>query len=309
MNTVREILYPSLTALGDVYAKLWIPKGEPAAILQIAHGLAEHIERYSDFANFLNMHGILVAGNDHAGHGKSMRVESNRGYYGKGDGWASLVGDIKTLKEMLSIEYPNLPYIMMGHSMGSFLMRSFAARFGEGVSAFIFSGTAGKNPVLGLGKILARLESILHGPLYPSKLLDNMSFGAYNKPFAPTRTAFDWLSRDTEQVDLYVADVLCGFISPAEGMLTLFQGLGEITGTRWACKVPDIPILLISGQQDPVGGYGKGVQEVYNWLKATGHNNITCRLYPGGRHEMLNETNRAEVYGDILDFVNAILVN
>lgn len=303
MNAVSEILYPSLTGLGDIYAKLWMPKDKPTAILQIAHGVAEHIERYTDFANFLNMHGILVAGNDHAGHGKSLHVESNRGYYGRCNGWSSLVGDIKALKEILNAEYPNLPYIMLGHSMGSFLMRSFASRFGGDVVAFIFSGTSGKNPALGLGKFIAKLEALFKEPNSPSKLLDKLSFGTYNKKFAPSRTNFDWLSRDTEMVDLYVSDELCGFVNPVEGMLAMFQGLEEITGKSWAGKVPDIPILLISGQQDPVGGYGKGVHEVCGWLKETGHNRITCKLYPGGRHEMLNETNRAEVYEDILGFI------
>lgn len=302
-SNISELRYPSATGLGSIYAKLWIPEGTPAAILQIAHGMAEHFERYTEFAGFLNQYGILVAANDHAGHGKSLSDEAHKGYFGPHNGWSAVVEDMKQLHDHVAALYPGVPYLLMGHSMGSFLARTYAARYGDGIAAFVFSGTAGKNPAVAAGRLLAKIERKRNGPIRPSKLLNDMSFGSYNKPFAPARTEFDWLSRDAQLVDRYVEDPLCGFVFTAEAMLDLFDGLDEIGSMDWAARVPEVPVLLISGERDPVGGNGKGVRQVSDWLKNTGHT-VTCKLYPEGRHEMLNETNRAEVYADILGFIN-----
>lgn len=301
-SNISELRYPSATGLGNIYAKLWIPEGTPVAILQIAHGMAEHIERYAEFAEWLNQHGILVAANDHAGHGKSLSDEAHKGYFGPHNGWSSVVEDMKQLHDHVAVLYPGVSYLMLGHSMGSFLARTYAARFGDGIAAFVFSGTAGKNPAVSAGRLLAKIERKRNGPIRPSKLLNDMSFGSYNKPFAPVRTDFDWLSRDTQRVDRYVADPLCGFVFTAEAMLDLFDGLDEVGSLDWAARVPEVPILLISGERDPLGGNGKGIRQVSDWLKNTGHT-VTCKLYPDGRHEMLNETNRTEVYADILSFI------
>ncbi|MDD3920398.1 MAG: alpha/beta fold hydrolase [Eubacteriales bacterium] len=306
MTTAQNITYPSATGECTIHATLWLPEGEPRAVLQIAHGMAEHIERYAGFAAFLNENGIAVAANDHAGHGKSIKNEKMLGYFAKEDGWNKVVQDMQTLREIVSDKYPNAPYLMMGHSMGSFLTRTYATKFGSGIRAFIISGTAGSNPVLGVAKIIAKGEIKKNGPIQPSPKLNSLSFGAYNKQFQPARTEFDWLSRDEQQVDLYVADRFCGFMFTAEAMLDLFTGLSGINGKAWAAQVPRVPILLMSGEMDPVGNNGKGVRQVEKWLLETGHD-VTCTLYPGGRHEMLNEVNRDEVMEDVLAFINAAL--
>lgn len=302
----EELRFSSATGVAEIYAKLWIPEEAPKAILQVAHGMAEHIERYDAFASFLAAEGILVAANDHAGHGKSLGGEPVLGYFGEENGWSNVVADIATLRGKVSARYPDVPYIMMGHSMGSFLMRTFAARQGAGNAAFIFSGTGGRNPAVSAGKLVAKLEKRRNGPRQPSKMLQNMSFGSYNKAFAPNRTESDWLSRDEAQVDAYEADPLSGFAFTAEAMADLFEGLSEISSEAWAAKVPDVPILLFSGDKDPVGANGEGVRQVAGWLKNTGHT-VTLTLYPEGRHEMLNELNRQQVYEDVLAFIRTVV--
>lgn len=303
--TIEELHFPSHTGVADIHAKLWIPEGTPVAILQVAHGMAEHIERYHDFASFLAEQGILVAANDHAGHGKSVGEDKLHGYFGAENGWSNLVADIAMLRSMVSGRYPGIPYVMMGHSMGSFLMRTYASRQGAGNAAFIFSGTGGKNPAVSAGKLVAKLEKRRNGAKQPSTMLQNMSFGSFNKAFAPNRTNSDWLSRDGAQVDAYEADPLSGFVFTAEAMSDLFEGLTEISSEAWAAKVPDVPILMFSGDKDPVGANGEGVRQVAGWLEATGHR-VTLKLYPEGRHEMLNEINRQEVYEDVLAFIRSV---
>jgi alpha-beta hydrolase superfamily lysophospholipase len=189
--------------------------------------------------------------------------------------------------------------------MGSFLARTYAGRDGADFDALIFSGTAGSNPVLGIGKLIAKSEIKKTGGKQPSITLFNMSFGSYNKAFKPNRTVNDWLSRDNAKVDAYVADENCGFPFTAHAMYDVFTGLTEVSNEKWAKRVPKRPILVMSGAKDPVGGAGKGVKQVYGWLKKTGHD-VELKLYEDGRHEMLNEINRKDVYNDVLLFINAV---
>lgn len=300
-----DLRFASATGLGEIYVRTWVPSGTPKAILQIAHGMAEHISRYDEFASYLSQNGILVVGNDHAGHGKSIGENAIKGYFGERDGWRSLMEDMRRLHDKTVVLYPNTPYILFGHSAGSFLARAYAAQYGEEIAALIFSGTAGRNPAIPLGRLIVRLEVLRNGHAKPSKLLDKMSFGTYNKSFNPARTSFDWLSRDAAQVDAYVADPLCGFVFTAEGMLDVLNVLDYVSGLDWAKNVPQVPVLLISGSEDPVGMRGRGVRQVCEWLKQTGHN-VDCRLYENCRHELINEQNRQKVYQDILSFINQV---
>ncbi|MDD4312227.1 MAG: alpha/beta fold hydrolase [Eubacteriales bacterium] len=302
--TLREKRFPSATGLCDIRYRMWIPE-DPHAALQITHGMAEHIDRYDEFASFLAENGVLVYGNDIASHGKSIVAGMPKGYFGEKNGWDAIVKDMQTIRELVKKDFPAIPFILMGHSMGSFLARTYAGRNGEDFDAYIFSGTAGANPVLGIAKWIAKREIKKNGGKLPSETLFKMSFGSYNNAFKPNRTANDWLSRDEAKVDAYVADENCGFPFTAYAMYDVFTGLAEISNEKWAKRVPNKPILIFSGAMDPVGGKGKGVKQVHGWLTKTGHN-AELKLYEGGRHEMLNEINRKDVYGDVLLFINAV---
>lgn len=302
--TVKERRYPSATGLGMIRYRMWIPE-DPCAALQITHGMAEHIDRYDAFARYLAEQGVLVYGQDHAGHGKSTG-DSPRGFFGTENGWNALVQDMRTLFDTVKRDYPAIPFVLFGHSMGSFLARTYAGRDGKDFDAFIFCGTAGKNPALGIARLLARREIRKRGADQPSKLLNDLSFRSYNKMVGEGRTAFDWLSREHEQVDRYIADENCGFLFTAAGMRDLFDGLTEVSGLHWAETVPDKPILVVSGDCDPVGGKnGKGVRQVAKWLQQSKHT-VELKLYPGARHEILNETNYREVFGDIALFLETV---
>ena len=303
--TQREKRFPSATGLCDIRYRMWVPE-EPHAALQIAHGMAEHIDRYDAFASFLAESGVLVYGNDIASHGKSIRDGMPKGYFGESNGWDAVVQDMRTLRDIVKADYVlGIPFVLLGHSMGSFLARTYAGRDGTDFDAYVFSGTAGKNPALGVGKWLARREIRKTGGRGPSATLFDLSFGSYNRAFRPNRTENDWLSRDEAVVDAYVADENCGFPFTARAMYDVFTGLGEIAGEHWAARVPKRPILLLSGAKDPVGGAGKGVRQVHSWLRKTGHD-AEIKIYDEGRHEMLNEKNKQEVYDDILLFINTV---
>jgi len=302
--SMREKRFPSASGVCDIRYRLWVPE-EPRAALQIIHGMAEHIDRYDDFARFLSENGILVFGCDLAGQGKSVRDGEPLGWFGNQNGWDALIQDMRILRDIVKDEFPAISFTLMGHSMGSFLARSYAGRDGDDFDAFIFSGTAGMNPVLGVGKLIAKSEIKRKGGKLPSQLLYDLSFGSYNKSFKPARTESDWLSRDEAQVDRYVADEKCGYAFSASAMLAVFEGIGEISGKKWARQVPKRPVLIFSGALDPVGNAGRGVKQVASWLRAEGHA-VELKLYEGARHEMLNETNRDEVYQDVLLFINAV---
>ena len=302
--TLREKRFPSATGLCDIRYRMWVPE-DPHAALQITHGMAEHIDRYDEFASFLAENGVLVYGNDIASHGKSIVAGMPKGYFGEKNGWDAIVQDMRTMRDLVKKDFPAIPFILMGHSMGSFLARTYAGRNGDDYEAFIFSGTAGPNPVLAIGKLIAKSEIKKTGGKLPSITLFNMSFGSYNNAFKPNRTVNDWLSRDEAKVDAYVADDNCGFPFTASAMYDVFTGLTEISNEKWAKRVPKRPILVFSGAMDPVGGKGKGVKQVHRWLTKTGHE-AELKLYEGGRHEMLNEINRKEVYADVLLFINAV---
>ena len=303
--TVRDKRFPSATGVCDIAARVWIPD-EIRGAVQIMHGMAEYLDRYTDFAAFLAQNGYLVYGLDMAGHGKSHRTNEPYGYFGETDGWDKLIADMKTLHDLVMKDYPAIPAVLLGHSMGSFLARSYAARHGEDFQGFIFSGTAGKNPLLPVAKLIIKSELKKGKAHEPNEKLDKLSFGSHNKQFKPARTAFDWLSRDEASVDRYVADPLCGFPFTTLGFRDLMTGLGEISEKSWAAKVPNQPILLLSGANDPVGGNGAGVKQVYHALTASGHKDVCLKLYEGGRHEMLNETNKDEVYRDLLLFLETV---
>ena len=301
---VKDKKFPSSTGICDVRYRIWAPE-EPHACVQIIHGMAEHIERYHDFATFLAENNILVFGMDLPGHGKSIADGQPKGYFGESNGWDHLIQDNKAMHDLVMADYPSVACILFGHSMGSFLARTYAGRMGVDFDAFIFSGTAGANPALPVAKMIAKSAIKKGKGKQPNDQLNGLSFGAYNKKFKPARTDYDWLSRDPENVDRYVADPLCGFVFTSNAFFDMFTGLQEVSNLNWAKRVPNRPIFLMSGSNDPVGGMGKGVKQVEKWLEKSNHK-VSMKLYPEGRHEMLNETNKDEVYNDVLLFIETV---
>ncbi len=300
-----KFFYPSSTGLCDIAAYKWLPDGEPRAVVQIVHGMAEHMKRYTKLAEYLTALGYAVYGEDHAGHGASINGKGIKGYFAPEDGWTKVVTDTMKLHETAKADFPGAKFVLYGHSMGSFLARTIAARFPEEFDAYVFSGTAGKNPVLAIAKALANSHIKKTGGKTPDDKLNAMAFGSYNKRIKNARTPVDWLTNDTEVVDAYVKDDLCGFTFTSTAFRDMFDGLGEVAGKKWAEKVRNVPIYLVAGKQDPVGSYGKGVMEVCDDLKKTGHTKVVLQLYEDGRHEMHNELNRDEVFRGIAAFLRS----
>lgn len=293
MKTVKnEFKFKSVSALADIHAASYVPedKSSVKAVVQIAHGMAEHLERYEDFARVLNENGIAVFINDHIGHGESVSSKEELGYFGEKDGWKNFIEDGYQLMQIAKKEFPNVPYVFFGHSMGSFVARYFTAKYADELDGAVFCGTSGPNPAAAIAIKLASAVSKMKGTHYRSKFIDKLAFGTYNSKFEK-RTAFDWLSRDKFQVDKYIADDLCGFLFTANGYRDLFSLLNEVSKKSWAENYSKkLPVLIISGAMDPVGEYSKGVEKVYESLKAAGKDNVTLHLYENGRHEILNES-------------------
>ena len=285
------------------------PDDTPRAVIQLTHGIAEHVERYDAFAAFLAAHGFLVVANDHLGHGKSAASDEELGFFSPVRGWDMAVSDMRTLYVATQAEFPALPYFLLGHSMGSFLVRSYLCKYPGGLAGAIISGT-GQQPglILTAGKAAGKLEIRRHGPQYRSAFLNNLAFGSYNKRCKPQRTEYDWLSRDEAVVDAYVADPLCGFI-PSAGLLTDMLGGIQYMETPANVRNMDkaMPVLFFAGEADPVGDYGKGVKKAYASFLAAGMEDVTLKLYPDCRHECLNELNKDEVYADVLAWLESKL--
>lgn len=308
MVEIQEFSYPSANGVHQVRATRWVPEEKPRAILQIAHGLCEYVGRYNRFANYLAQHGILVCGNDHLGHGRTAPPH-DRGYLSAKNGWNFLVQDMETLREIESVRNPGIPYFFLGHSMGSFLLRTYLIDYPSRVAGAILSGTGQMTPAMVTGGVrLSQAECIRLGLRGDSKILYNMSLGGYNKQFSPARTSADWLTRDADIVDAYLKDPLCTF-RPKTGLYRdLSAGLSYISHSKNLSKMnPKTPIFFLSGDCDPVGENGKGVNRAVKLFVKAGCINLTKTLYPGGRHEMVNEINWMQVYKDILTWLETYI--
>lgn len=299
----RDIRFNSANGRSEVWAQLYTPAQVPFCVLQISHGMCEHMARYAPFARFLAGQGVAVCGNDHIGHGRTAGREEELGYFGK-NGRLCALEDLKTVNTRLHSLYPGIPVVLLGHSMGSFFARSYAAKWPDTIDGLILSGTGGPNPLAGFGVVLAGMVAKIKGPRCRPALVHKLAFGTYLRRIQNPATPYDWISRDADIVAGYARDKYCAFQFTANGFGQLFAALRDVSGPRWAAAIPkNMPVMIVSGDADPVGGYGKGVQMVCTWLQGAGVKHIDCHMYPGGRHEMLNETNRAEVYGDIYTFL------
>ncbi len=306
MPSFQDFYFQSSTGRTSIHALKCVPDSKPRAVVQIAHGIAEHIDRYRPFMEFLADNGFVAAGNDHLGHGKSIRVPEEQGFFAEKDGWWRVVDDMDKLHDIMSKEYPELPYVLFGHSMGSFLTRTYLIKHPDKYDGVILSGTGHQSPALVLGgNAAASVMAKLNGAMGDGAKLDSLAFGTYLNKIENPRAKFDWLSRDTEQVDKYIADPLCGFVGKIGLYRDMMQGIKFITDKKNIAQMnKEKPVYFMSGNGDPVGDYGKGVERAYNAFCDAGLHDVFMRLYPGGRHEMLNETNKEQVYQDILNWLN-----
>ncbi len=279
---------------------------EIKAVLQICHGMREYIARYDDFAAFMAKNGFAVCGNDHLGHGQtSDGANGIDGYFAKQNATMCVLQDILKMNELARQKYQGLPVIMLGHSMGSFFARVYAGLYHNTIEALIISGTSSSNPLSAIGKLITSILSKTKGDEHRSLLLENMSFGSYNKMIKNPKTKYDWLTNDEAIVNAYAQDKKCTCIFTVNGFATLLDILTQANSTQCAQALrKDMPVLIFSGADDPVGGYGKGVAAVCELIKNAGVKNVEFKIYNGARHEVLNELGKDEAYKDILNWCN-----
>ena len=295
--TCERFTFPSVTGQ-PLDARLWLPEGAPVAVVQLVHGMAEHIDRYDRPARALCAAGFAVVGHTHLGHGPAAPV---KGYFGD-HGWDNLIADVHTLRGLTAERFPGVPYVILGHSMGSFITRCYLTEHGEGLAAAVISGTGHYAPAmvavaLGLSSIICAFG----GEKKPSRLINAIGFASANHSFEPARTPHDWLSRDPAAVDAYEADTTCGFLFTGSGYRELFRGLRRLCDLQALRRMPkDLPVLFFSGERDPIGENGAGVRRVAQEFRDAGMTDVTVKLYPEGRHEMFNELNHEEAEGDLI---------
>jgi alpha-beta hydrolase superfamily lysophospholipase len=291
----------------DLAVYRWPDAQEPSrGVIAIAHGMAEHAARYDEFARYLNGRGYVVEAHDHRGHGRTARKPEDLGFFAERHGWSRVVSDLIERLADMRARHPGQKLVLFGHSMGSFIAQQVLYQAPQGIDAAILSGSNGKPlPLAALGRYIARLERLRMGRHGRSVLLAKLSFGEFNKRFKPTRTNFDWLSRDAARVDAYIADPLCGFLCSTQMWIDLLDALAPLAKPDNRAEVPQtMPLLIFSGEADPVG---LNLSELVNGYSKVGMTRVTAKLYRDGRHEMLNEINRAEVFSDVAAWLDGAL--
>lgn len=301
----EEFSFRSTSDVCNIGGVRYIPDGEIKAILQISHGMQEFIDRYEGFAKYLCDKGYLVTGNDHLGHGGSINTEDDWGYFAEKDGNRALLDDLYEVTKITKEKYPNVPYLLLGHSMGSFYARQYICEHGDEIVAAIIMGTGHQPlPVVQAGMAACRMFALGRGWRYRSKAVEAMAFGAYNKKFEPARTDKEWLTKDEKIIDWYINEPRCSYKFTLNGYYNMFKGISRLHDKNLLNKIPkQLPILFVSGQDDPVGDFGKGVEAAFNSVKEVGCTNVEMKLYPNDRHEILNELDKQQVYEDLYNWM------
>ena len=310
MPTTTDFTFASTTGCNKLHAHMVVPDGQVRGVVQIAHGIAEYIDRYDPFMQFLAQNGFVAVGNDHLGHGKSITIPEEQGFFAEKDGWQFVLDDMNKLHQMTAEKFPGVPYIFFGHSMGSFLTRHYVIQHPDQPALVIICGTGHQEPAMvNAGYTMAKLAVGIFGPRKIGKLLNNVAFGSYTKGIENLRTPNDWLNRDPKEVDKYINDPLCGFVPTVSVFRDMMGGVKFITDPQNIAKMnKKTPVLFIAGGDDPVGEHGVGVKRAYQAFKDAGVQDVSIKLYPGARHEILLETNHEEIFNDVLAWINEKLI-
>ena len=308
MVKISDFTFPSSDGVHSIHCRQWLPEGDVRMAVQLVHGVAEHIRRYDAFAAYLAGQGIAVTGDDHLGHGESIHDSSELGWFAEKDGWELLVKDEKYLRDKLREQFPGVPLVLFGHSMGSFIARTYIGWYPGDHDGCILSGTGAQPAVVcAAGKALAGREIRKNGSKYRSPVLQKIAFGGYLKGIENPIGANDWICRDEAVIRAYDADPLCGFTATAGLMRDMMEGLSIIGRSgHMAMMKKSMPVLFIAGGADPVGGWGKGVEKVASAFRKAGMENVTVRIYPGARHEVLNEMEKETVWADVLNWLETL---
>ena len=307
MSSLRYVKIPSSRPGATLNVLLCLPEGRPRAVLQMTHGMVEYIGRYEQLACWLADRGVAAVGHDHLGHGGSVVSREEYGYFGRPDGNRLLLDDIHRVTRWAKAlpELEGLPWFLLGHSMGSFYARQYLCEYGGELQGAILMGTGWQpRAAARAGRALCHLLAAFHGWRYRSKLVDSMAFGGYNRSFRSARTSKDWLNRDEKEVDRYLSEERCSFRFTLNGYDSLFTALERLCDKELLARAPkDLPVLFLSGDDDPVGDRGRGVQKAAQSLRDAGMRRVEVKLYPEARHELLVELNRQEVFADIGSFI------
>jgi alpha-beta hydrolase superfamily lysophospholipase len=296
--------YCSNNGIDTISYYTYIPKEPPKAVLQISHGLSEHFGRYDEFATNLVNQGFVVCGNDHLGHGRTSQASEDLGYFGEKHGWAHMVDDMYTLTHIIKGEYGNLPYFLLGYSLGSMLSRAYLTCYGKELSGAILVGVNGRNKKVITYRPFVKLLRRLHGDRHRSKLIYIIAFANYNKKYGSDCDRLMWMLRDPKALKEYRTDPLCNFMVTVAAFEDMMQLMYFVDRKEWASEVPkDLPLYLISGDMDPVGEYGKGVQQVYKELLNAGVKELSMKLYTDGHHDILKDLDKEIVYEDIVSWI------
>lgn len=306
----KDFYIPSRDGVHRLHVVLWEPEGEVRAVVQISHGMIEMIDRYEDFALFLNQHGYAVIGNDHLGHGLTAGNDADLGYFCPRNMSATVVADLHRVTRYAKKKYKKKPYFMLGHSMGSFMARRYLMTYGMDLDGCVICGTGSQSrPVLIAGPIVANALRLVFGDRFRSRLLERNAFGTYQKRIPNPRTKSDWMTRDTAIVDWCRSNKYCSFRFTLNGYRTLFEVLSFIQKRQNIDRIPkELPLFFIAGGQDPVGHYGRDVRRISAGYEKAGVEDVSLKIYQEDRHEILNELDRDLVYRDVLSWLEAKVI-
>ncbi|MBQ7956005.1 MAG: alpha/beta hydrolase [Lachnospiraceae bacterium] len=305
---VEEFYFDSRDNQTKIHGIRYMPDTQNVSgVVQIIHGMSEHVARYEEFARFMTERNFVVVGENHLGHGKTVGENGIQGYFCKQDPATVVVRDSHRLKKMTQELYPGVPYFIAGHSMGSFMLRNYMAKYGTGIDGAIIMGTGQMSAgLIAIAKMIVTVQKLFMGGKHPGKLLDNMAFGSCNKRIENPKTSVDWLCSDETVISKYLEDKECGFTFTVNGFETLFELITRAGKKEYIEQIPkELPVFIIAGTKDPIGEYGKAVKKVYEGMKTANIQDVTLKLYEESRHEILNDIEKETVKNDIYHWITA----